>query len=1147
MTAGTGAVALAAAEQAKAAHPRASVWVSASAGSGKTKVLTDRVLALLLAGVAPERILCLTFTKAAAAEMSNRVTARLAGWATKPDDQLEEDVARFMEPDAAALDTARRLFARVLDAPGGLHILTIHAFCQSVLRRFPLEAGVAPQFTVMDERDSAEALAAAQEETIAAAQAPGSALAAALAVITTRVHETKFTEVLQSLIAARGKLARALERHGTVDAIIAATRRILGLAPTDTAESIVAAACAAADEDALRRAIAALLHGADTDKKNAATIGAWITGDRVAGFDRYCAAFLTQQDVPRTRLATKGAVATDAGVATLMLAEAERLALVKQQLKAARILASTEALLRLGEHMLRLYRDAKERRGLLDYDDLIVKTRQLLERPNSAAWVLYKLDGGIDHVLIDEAQDTNPEQWAIVRALTAEFFGGEGRYEEGGAPARTVFAVGDPKQSIYSFQGADPAQFDLVRAHLLAQATAAGRQWRTVTLNVSFRSTEAVLEAVDAVFRQDAARDGVADDTVAHIASRAGFGGLVEIWPPLDPATRTSPPAWKPPVERTEADSPSHRLAALIAARIAHMIDTREILESQGRPIRPGDIMVLVRRRTGFVKELVRQLKIRDVAVAGIDRMRLTDQLAVMDLIALGEFLLLPDDDLTLATVLKGPLVGLTEEELFTLAHDRGPRTLWEALLRHAGSTSRLGQAQALLEALRARTDYLSPAELYGHVLVALGGRKKLVARLGAEAEDPIDEFINLALAYQRRHVPSLQGFLHWLRAGEIEIKRDLDQSGADAVRVITAHGAKGLQAPIVFLPDTCQMPAQQERLLWTEGDASLLLWAPAVGDQDPVTLGLRERALTAQEQEYRRLLYVAMTRAEDRLYVCGWNTHRARTDGTWYSLMKDGLSASPRLQPAADPFFANVPLFDASAVHRMTSPQRMAAVREAAPEALRAPRPLPVWAITAPHAEPTPPQPLTPSTAVRADPPSASPLREDGVRRFQRGIVIHRLLQSLPDIPTSRRKAAAEALAGRPGWSLDEPTRADVVRETLAVIDHPDFAVLFAPGSKAEVPLTGMVKGHVISAQVDRLAVTETEVVIVDYKTNRPPSARAEDVDPAYVMQMAVYRAALAQIYPRHRVRCVLLWTDGPFILELPAAQLDAALALLP
>ena len=384
------------------------------------------------------------------------------------------------------------------------------------------------------------------------------------------------------------------------------------------------------------------------------------------------------------------------------------------------------------------------------------------------------------------------------------------------------------------------------------------------------------------------------------------------------------------------------------------------------------------------------------------------------------------------------------------------------------------------------------------------------------------------------------------MTAGRTEIKRDLEQSGADAVRVITAHGAKGLQAPIVFLPDTCQMPTQQERLLWTAGEDSILLWAPAVDDQDPLTRSLRAIAMSGQEQEYRRLLYVAMTRAEDRLYVCGWHTRRTRPDGSWYSLIKNGFGNLAGALAATDDFLAAQGMFETPEVLRLTSPQEKQLPPESAPDPLRTPAPLMAWAKADAPAEPIPPRPLSPSTAARTDPPAASPLGDDGKRRFQRGIIIHRLLQILPEIAPERRRAAGEAMAERPAWGLDAAARKDVVCETLAVIEDPRFAALFGPGSRPEVPITGMIGARIIAGQVDRLAVTGTEVVIIDYKTNRPPAVHAEDVDPAYVFQMAVYRAALAAIYPRHTIRCVLLWTTGPFILELTSTQLDLALSSL-
>ena len=1140
-------IAIANREQSAATRPTVNVWVTASAGSGKTKVLTDRVLALLLTGTTPQKILCLTFTKAAAAEMSNRIAARLAGWVTADEDTLYRDLAPLVHGglDHSSADSlrimerARQLFAKVLDAPGGLQISTLHAFCQSLLRRFPLEARVAPHFVLMDDRDTREALNTALEQTIADARTGvDKTLADALGILTARVHETNFGDLMKSLVAAGAKLRRMITAHGDADRAINAVAGKLGLGPNDDEASIVAAACHddAFGCEALRQAVGVMAGGSKTDQERGAGIGAWLadTAGRPANFEAYANHFLTSGEI-RKRLATKDIAER---VLEPLQAEAARLMEILARVKAARVAAGTAALIHIGSHVLRLYDDDKQRRGAMDYDDLIQLTRQLLSRPGVAEWVLYKLDGGIEHLLIDEAQDTNPDQWAIVEPIRAEFFAGDGRHEEQAATPRTVFAVGDRKQSIYSFQGAAPEAFDRVHYETKAQVQAAGASWLDVPMNVSFRSTPAVIDSVNAVFSQGLARDGVAapDDDIIHLPARQTDGGLVEIWPLVQPEDGDETVSWKPPVERQKGDSPPNRLAADIAARIRRMIDDKEILDSKARPIRPGDIMVLVRRRTGFVEELVRQLKRQSIAVAGVDRMVLTDQIAIMDLVALGQFLLLPQDDLTLATVLKGPLVGLTEEELFIVAYNRGDKHLWDVLSVHAGTASAFGTAQKFLSELLARTDYLTPAELYGHILVTLDGRRKLLARLGMDADDPIDEFMNLALAYQKSRPPSLQGFLHWLAAGETEIKRDLDQGGIDAVRVITVHGAKGLEAPIVFLPDTAQVPIMRTQLLWTNHATPLLLWCSKADTLDPITARLCEDARTAQDREYHRLMYVAMTRAADRLYVCGWKTKRpVGLEESWYSLIKTGLESLPQTVALTE---------NAQTILRLSSQQTQPAKPKIETRDTIEAAPLPAWALTAPRAEETPPRRLAPSRAILAEPAALSPLKDDGKTRYQRGIIIHRLLQSLPDIPAPRRSKAAEAFVKRATWGLDEAMQNAIVAETLAVLDTPAFAPLFAAGSRAEVSVTGLIGGYAVSGQVDRLAVTPTEVWIIDFKTNRPPPREAAKVDPAYIFQMATYRAALRSIYPSHTVRCVLLWTDGPFVMELESASMDAVLS---
>ncbi|MDX2222000.1 MAG: double-strand break repair helicase AddA [Rhodospirillaceae bacterium] len=1149
-------VAIATRNQRAAADPRASAWVSASAGSGKTKVLTDRVLTLLLSGAAPQRILCLTFTKAAAAQMANRIAERLARWVNADDDTVANELADLLGrvPDTGDVARARRLFAQVLDAPGGLRIETIHAFCQSLLRRFPLEAGVSPHFELIEERAAQEAMHDARERVFAAA-AHDAELAAAMTTVTSLAHENSFDELMTDVAGKRGAIARVLDAHGGLTGAIAATCRHFGVEPGVTRAHVLAQACAkgACDEVGLMRAAKALGKGAKSDIDRSAIIASWVGGDRIGGFADYAAAFLTKDGNIRKTLATKAVADEDPAIADVLAREAERVLAAETRARAADAAAHSGALLVLAHRILAAYAAHKDARAALDYDDLIDLTDRLLKRTDVAAWVLYKLDGGIDHVLIDEAQDTNPDQWSIVNSLTDEFFTGHGRREDASPDLiRTVFAVGDRKQSIFGFQGADPDGFLRTRARFEARVTAADRVFRAVDLHVSFRSVGAVLSSVDAVFALAGARDGVAigDEPIVHQVARRGQAGQVDLWPPIDPPPGADPPPWKPPVERVNAESAQNRLARLVADYVDELIKRRETLPSKGRPIRPGDVMVLVRRRTPFVDELIRRLKERRVPVAGIDRMKLTEQLAVMDLLALARFLILPEDDLNLACVLKSPLVGLSEDDLFALAHGRGTRTLWSVLEEHGGAESPAGRAHKFLADLLAKADAWTPHGLFAHVLVAGDGRRKLLARLGPDADDPLDEFINLVLAYQRSHPPSLQAFLAWLDQGDVEIKRDLEQGEDGAapgvVRIMTVHGAKGLQAPIVMLPDTLQAPAVRETLFFAGDDgAPAMIWAaPNTARHDQVQAA-HDAAQDRQMQEYRRLLYVAMTRAEDRLIVCGWNTKHRAPDGCWYRLIEAAMTGLAA--PVEDPVLA-------AAGAPFTTTLRLAETQQAAPKVAAAvfatvtTEPMPAWLRGPPPAEPEPPRPLTPSRPGRDDPAVRSPVADDGAARFARGLLIHRLLQTLPDVPPARRRDAALALVRRPAWSIAAEDQAHIVAETLRVLDTPDFAALFAAGSRAEVPITGLVRGQRISGQVDRLAVTADQVLIIDYKTNRPPPRAADQVDPAYVVQMAAYRAALAAIYPRHRVRCLLLWTHGdetgaPFTLELEAAAMDAAL----
>ncbi len=1126
-------------EQHAAGDPTHSVWVAASAGSGKTHVLVDRLLRLLLAGSEPARLMCVTFTKAAAAEMAERLHRELSAWAKMEDAPLTIELEARLDktPDEDMLALSRRLFARVLDTPGGLKIQTLHSFCESLLGRFPLEARIAPHFEVVDERTSAEVLTAARDRVLEQGAADEtSPLGQAIAIASQVTGETGFEKMIDWVVGQRGKLGRMFDRDGGLDGAVAHLAESLDVDAEDSEESVIAALCAesAVDAAGLRAAAGVLSTGSNTDKGRGAEIGAWLSDSesRIAGFDQYCGQYLNKKGYIRKTLATKKVVDANPDAFAVLEAEAERIRAGQERILKVKLFDRSRALLTLATAVLSAFEIEKRRHNRLDYEDLIQRTRDLLSQPDVAPWVLFKLDGGIDHILVDEAQDTSPDQWEIVSAIANEFFVGEGASEK----KRTLFVVGDEKQSIYSFQGADPLAFDTMRKHFQSRAEESGRPWREVSLARSFRSVPAVLAAVDAVFAQQSARAGVTTSGhwENHEANRFGQAGEVIVWPTVSPTDLDAIEAWSVPLRQETLRGADTILAKRIADTISGWITNKEKLVARDRPIRPGDVMILVRRRNEFFAEMVNALKRAGLAVAGIDRMVLNEQLAVMDMIALGRFALLPTDDLNLAVVLKSPLIGFDDERLFDLAWKR-KGSLWDALIHAQDREPEFAAAYEYLAGLLASADFMPPFDWFAGILTG-GARQKILARLGTEADDPLDEFLSMALVFERDHVPSLEGFLFWLEVGDAQVKRDMDQ-GRDEIRVMTIHGAKGLQAPIVFLPDTTGLPPGPGGLQWSaDGDDGLPLWLGNSGFDLPETSQLRQEMREKELREYRRLLYVAMTRAEDRLYLCGWDTTRTPA-GNWYELFSGGLDEVA--EPVELPFSKG-----AATGRRLQSPQTEPVEEkpEASETALAAD--MPDWAFDSAAEERPSAKTMSPSRLDQDDLPGLSPLVGDDGARFRRGNAIHRLLEVLPDIPPENRARAAQAYLSRDdlGFTADEAT--EIADETMHVLTGSEFAEAFGPGSLAEVPIAGKVGDIVISGQIDRLVISKDQILIVDYKTNRDPPKSQKEIPESYIRQMAAYRAALTEIYREVPVRCALLWTSAAVLMEIDNDRLAKALS---
>jgi len=1115
--------------QRAASDPSASVWVNASAGSGKTTVLTARVTRLLLAGVRPEKILCLTYTRAGAAEMSNRVTAMLSKWAVCDETTLDEDLDNLQNraPTTKQRTEARRLFARVLACPGGLRIRTIHSFCQEILSRFPIEAGLPPHFALIDEQEMDVLRHEVLDDLLReAAEAPESDIAQALATLVATQGEAGFSKMLQEVTHIRGRLSGALASKGGMKNLLEGVHELLELDPGQTADTLRQQAMATIPETALRTMSQWLLEESERYIKRGQRLIKVLetpADQRADLFDLYCGAFLTQDRRPLSAsfVASKKIRQLHPEVDTVSEQEALRLSFVLERIEATEIAHVTNAVLLFGNAFSERLAARKAMRAALDYDDLILFTENLLHKPSIAPWILYKLDNGIDHILVDEAQDTSRAQWNIVQALTEEFYSGLGAHAD---TERTLFVVGDEKQSIFSFQNADPEAFLSLRDYYVQHLKTAGKTLEKIGLHISFRSAPAILKAVDAIFAQDAARAGVSPEPIIHSPWKNRDGsdkiGQVEIWPLLKPAREDSVAdgVWIMPTGYEDEHDPQAELAQQIARKIKGWLATHERLPGTNRPIAAGDVLILLRRRGRFADLMVRALKTNAVPVTGVDRMQLIAQLPVMDLLAVIRFVLLPEDDLNLATLLRSPLLGISEDQLMQLAIGR-EGSLWQSL-QNAHSFSDI---HAYLASKLSEADFSTPFAFLSQILNAacpgntVSGRKAIWSRLGDEALDPIEELLNEAQAFAHSHSPSLQNFLHWLTQSDAEIKRELDQGGGQ-VRIMTVHASKGLEAPLVFLPDTVAVPRATEmpKFQWSEGDIPVYLsQQPDFGRAQR----LWQKARDKQLQEYRRLFYVALTRASHRLYICGWLSGKSETapPESWYGLATEALRAhhQDHARSSEEPV-PDIVIADSQGV--------LPPLPTAAP-LVNAEQPLPSWAS----------QPVTrPAISIGAPPSTAETAAATPDAAFTRGRIIHRLLQSLPEIAPAERGAAIARFLDHPRHELSVSERSDIAAEVSTLLSHKAFEVLFGSQGLAEAPLTGTINGVPVFRQVDRLCFHQDEVWIVDYKTNRPPPLRVEDVPVTYRQQLHEYRLLLGDIYPDKNVRCFLLWTYAPRLMEI-------------
>ncbi len=1105
-------------KQVDAADPNNHTWLSANAGSGKTRVLTDRVARLLLNEVEPQNILCLTYTKAAAAEMQNRLFKRLGAWAMLDDDALRADLRDLGVDGTPDLTQARTLFARAIETPGGLKIQTIHSFCSSILRRFPLEAEVSPQFREMEDRTSELLRADVLDQMV---EGP---------------HQDAVLGVLQHFTGAEiDKLVAEIAQrrdHFTDPPSEAALRQTLDLAEGLTLDMLLANVFGRDEIQTLKSITAICAKGGATEMKAAAKL------TKINFAQPGTADLLILEDVLLYKekaksgpfsakvdaFPNKGTRQAHPDVIDDLNILMETVAHRRFDRLKLNALARTQALYAFGQAFVPAYEARKTAMGMLDFEDLIRKARMLLTDERVAQWVLFRLDGGIDHLLVDEAQDTSPDQWAVIKHLTAEFMSGEGARSD---KRRTVFVVGDKKQSIYSFQGADPDEFDQMQAHFDEKLKAANDKLHPEILQHSFRSSQAILRVVDDTFA-DHRGDGL-DKEVFHTAFKENMPGRVDLWPVIEPNVKEDDTRdWFDPVDKTSDTHHNVQLANQIAAEIKRMTLEETIPVEVGntdtytrRKVTEGDILILVQRRSELFSEIIRACKAEGLNIAGADRLRVGAELAVRDLAALLNFLALPEDDFSLACALRSPLFGWTEQDLFTLAHHRPEKTfLWTAMRE----SDAYPQTRAILDDLRRQSDFLRPYDLIERILTRHDGRRNLLARLGAEAEDGIDALLSQALAYESNAVPSLTGFLSWMQTDDLEVKRQMDNQG-NRIRVMTVHGAKGLEAPIVFLPETQKRDNKDRAEIYEIDDA--VFWKTPKDETPPALAAKKESILAAQERERMRLLYVAMTRAEKWLIIAAAG-NVGESGESWYRIAEEGITRSG----SVDAFVGDQAI--KRVAHGDWDSLPLIAVEAAAASKVLPPEFPPLPDIIKSKT-------LSPSDLGGAKVLAGDPAGEDKDAALAKGRLVHLLLEHLPHAPIAERETLGHKLiSASPDYTANAE---ELVSEVSALINKPDLADLFTTEALFEVSITAPVLNARMHGAIDLLHIHDDSILAVDFKTNRLVPSAPEKTPEGLLRQMGAYAAGLQEIYPTHRIETAILWTQTGSLMRMPEALISNAL----
>ena len=1103
-----------------ASDARFSSWLTANAGSGKTKVLIDRVARLLLDGVQPEQILCLTYTKSAAAEMKNRLFDRLGKWAMLADQELNFSLLEMgiqTQLGIEELKKARTLFARAIEAPGGLKIQTIHAFCSSLLRKFPLEAGISPHFGELTERGQRD-LYLKVLEILSADEATEESFEHFSKI----ANVSNWEETVSKIVSKRNIFSKNKSRAEIYEAFSVSSEVSI--------EDDISSHFQNGTVSFLKKVSDCLQQSTSkVDQKTSKELSKIFTID-LTSLQLLEKIFLYSKTSKAPFTAKLGKFSTKEmrnGLLADYIDEIDdfmvRLETFRNKRLSYLAAETSFSIHKFASAFLQVYTEQKNFKGLLDFDDLINIAVNLLTTSAVADWVLYRLDGGIDHILVDEAQDTSPSQWKVIETLAQELTSGQGIKEN---RSRTVFVVGDQKQSIYSFQGADPGQFDRVRDSFSAKLEGAEKTLQIASLDYSFRSSQTILALVDKIYEDSRAEDFSWGRK--HLAFKSELPGRIDLWPIIPKKLNPNLSKWEEPIELISDADHFVSLARLIAKEIKRMIDQDVQVPEQKtinqkptfRSVRAGDFLILVQRRSEIFHEIIRACKDANLPIAGADRLRLAGELAIKDICNFLSFIDNADDDFSLAAILKSPLFGWNEKRLFELAHSREEMTLWQAL---RNDPIKFAHELEVFEDLRSVSDLVRPYELIERILILHNGRSLLIGRLGKEAEEGIDTLLIQAMDYESSEIPSLTGFLAWISDENIEVKRQFDSS-VNQIRVMTVHGAKGLEAPIVILPETHDFKNEiSDEILFTD-DLAFKKFSSTERSNKTTEVYKSQKQKNSAERD--RLLYVALTRSEVWLIVAA--AGNVSDDGkSWYKKVEKGLI---NLDAKSESFSHGQGLryqHGKWLVGKCSEKHLKKDAKIKLPQIFKENLGTPVK-----FEKFINPSNLMGSKSIqRIDKVTEG----DGAKLF--GTIVHLLLEKLPKSNSNDWQNIVPNLLKWAEIYVSEETQTRAYKQAENILKNPSFEFIFAPDVLAEVQFSTIVEsvgGIPIVGVIDRLVLSQDSALIIDFKTNQDVPSSIDEVPLGVLKQMGAYAASMQKVFPKKNIELGIIWTHSAELMKI-------------